>query len=54
MRGRVFHANDNDKNVGKQYAYQAKCTLRQRSFFKKRGTLYNDKEITTRREYYTR
>jgi len=38
VRGWIFHANENDKNVGKQYAYQAKCTLKQRPFFfKKEG-----------------
>ena len=33
VREWIFHANENDKNVGKQYAYQTKCTLKQRSFF---------------------
>ena len=48
---KVFHANENDNKVGG--ATHTKKTDFQTKAIKRPKTLYNDKRINIRREYYT-
>ena len=53
VRGRekIFHANGNEKNLGQQFSYQIKQTLKKDYYKRQRRTLHNDQGINPRRRY---
>ena len=51
----TFHANGNDKEVELAILISDKIDFNPKKYNKRqRRALYNDKEISTRREYHTR